>query len=74
MINFLSCFGLFSVATVDGRNSAPVDMVNIPYIPLFTWFYTSNRWWFGISEPPTVGTFLHEGLTVRYPTKRYPLQ
>ena len=27
------------VTTVDGRNSAPVDMVNIP---LFTWFYTSQ--------------------------------
>ena len=25
--------------TVDGRNPAPVDMVNIP---LFTWFYTSQ--------------------------------
>ena len=25
--------------TVDGRNSAPVDMVDIP---LFTWFYTSQ--------------------------------
>ena len=26
---------------VDGRNPAPVDMVNIP---LFTRFYTSKRW------------------------------
>ena len=27
------------VTTVDGRNSAPVYMVNIP---LFSWFYTSQ--------------------------------
>ena len=33
--------------TVDGRNPAPVDMVNIP---LFSRFYTSKRWLFGISS------------------------
>ena len=27
------------IITVDGRNPAPVDMVNIP---LFSWFYTSQ--------------------------------
>ena len=29
----------FKGDTVDGRNPAPADMVNIP---LFTWFYTSQ--------------------------------
>ena len=39
--------------TVNGRNLAPVDKW---FIPLFTgtWFYTSNRCSFGISEPSTV--------------------
>ena len=47
---FLLGFGHFSGATVDGRNPAPVDMVNIL---LITGFYTSqvvSR----ISEPSTV--------------------
>ena len=30
-----------TIPTVDGRNPAPDDMVNIP---LFTDFYTSKRW------------------------------
>ena len=40
--------------TVDGRNPAPVDMVNIP---LFTWFSHHSRWLFGISEAATVWFF-----------------
>ena len=35
------------VDTVDGRNPAPVDIVNIP---LFTGYYTNPRWLFGISS------------------------
>ena len=33
--------------TVDGRNPAPVDMVNIP---LFTGLYIHPKWLFGISS------------------------
>ena len=48
--------------TVDGRNPAPVDMVNIP---LFTGFYTSQVVGNGISEPSTV-----VGMTRFSPQKR----
>ena len=42
----MSTYTLENQHTVDGRNPAPVGMVNIP---LFTGFYTS-RWLFGISS------------------------
>ena len=38
-VYFFRAGGKISNHTVDGRNPAPVDMVNIP---LFTWFYTSQ--------------------------------
>ena len=44
----LHCCGQNPVVdTVDGRNPALIDMVNIP---LFTGYYTNPRWLFGISS------------------------
>ena len=41
--------------TVDGRNPAPVDMVNIIYPIIYDGFYTYPRWFSRrISEPSTV--------------------
>ena len=39
--------------TVDGRNPAPVDMVNVPLFRSFLHF----RWLFGISEQSTVSYY-----------------
>ena len=39
-LDFINAMAVVNlVTTVDGRNAAPVDMVNIP---LFTGFYTSQ--------------------------------
>ena len=40
--------------TVDGRNPAPVDVVDIP---VFIGFYTSKRWLFGISSINSLAVF-----------------
>jgi len=43
-----------TTTTVDGRNPAPVDVVDIP---VFIGFYTSKRWLFGISSINSLAVF-----------------
>ena len=46
----------FLLHTIDGRNPAPVDMVNIPLI--FSQGFIHPRWLFGISSINSISTDL----------------
>ena len=51
-----------TTTTVDGRNPAPVEVVDIP---VFIGFFIHPRWLFGISEPSTVLQFFLNLLRIR---------
>ena len=55
--------GFFINHTVNGRNPAPVDMVNIP---VFTWFYIHPRWLFGISSINSFNPLIFVEITGRF--------